>query len=211
MLSASTRSLFLSSGNNVGPVGDMIRRTVVIELDPKCEHPSARTFTGDPLKEVRSRHSHYVACALTIVRAYLNAGAPKTPCPSFGSFGQWSNWVRQSLMWLGMVDPAGSVFEQLEVDPVRDMLGRLMQAWHDVYVDKPVRTKHVTRDAGINATKHAELYDVLEDIAGERGDISSRRLGIFLSKYEGRRVNGFQIQKHGTIAGNAAQWCVVKT
>ena len=40
----STRTLFLSSGNNVGPIGDMTRRCITIALDPCCEVPAARSF-----------------------------------------------------------------------------------------------------------------------------------------------------------------------
>ena len=40
----STRALFLSSGNNVGPVQDMTRRCITIRLDPGCEMPAARSF-----------------------------------------------------------------------------------------------------------------------------------------------------------------------
>lgn len=40
----STRALFLSSGNNVGPVQDMTRRCITIHLDPGCEVPAARSF-----------------------------------------------------------------------------------------------------------------------------------------------------------------------
>jgi hypothetical protein len=39
-----TRALFLSSGNNVGPVADMTRRCITINLDPGCETPAAREF-----------------------------------------------------------------------------------------------------------------------------------------------------------------------
>ena len=39
-----TRVLFLSSGNNVGPVQDMTRRCLTICLNPSCETPAARTF-----------------------------------------------------------------------------------------------------------------------------------------------------------------------
>ena len=42
-VSLSNRVLFLSSGNNVGPVLDMTRRCITIHLDPACEVPASRT------------------------------------------------------------------------------------------------------------------------------------------------------------------------
>jgi len=40
----NTRALFLSNGNNVGPMQDMTRRCITIHLDPGCEVPAARGF-----------------------------------------------------------------------------------------------------------------------------------------------------------------------
>jgi len=66
----NTRALFLSSGNNVGPVQDMTRRCITIHLSPECEIPAARSFTRPELvRDVLRERGRYVAAALTIVRA----------------------------------------------------------------------------------------------------------------------------------------------
>jgi hypothetical protein len=41
VIAPSTRSLFMFAGNNVQPVGDMLRRVVVCNLDAKVENPEA--------------------------------------------------------------------------------------------------------------------------------------------------------------------------
>jgi len=67
-----TRVLFLSSGNNVGPVQDMTRRCMTIRINPGCETPAARTFKRpDLVREVSRERGRYVSAALTIVRAWL--------------------------------------------------------------------------------------------------------------------------------------------
>ena len=38
--SVSTRTLFMGSGNNVGPVRDLLRRVLTIHLDPRCAVPA---------------------------------------------------------------------------------------------------------------------------------------------------------------------------
>jgi hypothetical protein len=50
----STRTLFLSSGNNVGPIKDMCRRVLTINIDPMCATPATRHFKRpNLLNEVR--------------------------------------------------------------------------------------------------------------------------------------------------------------
>jgi hypothetical protein len=74
----STRALVLSSGNNVGPVQDMTRRCITINLDPSCEEPAARTFNRPELvRDVLRERGRYVSAALTLVRAWVIAGRPK--------------------------------------------------------------------------------------------------------------------------------------
>lgn len=108
-----TRSLFLSSGNNVGPVKDMARRCITVSLDPQVETPATRQFSGDPLQAVRDNRERYAALALTVIRSWIESGDAPINCKPLASYGQWGAWVRQPLLWLGLPDPAERVFEQL--------------------------------------------------------------------------------------------------
>ena len=40
----STRTLFLGSGNNVGPIRDLLRRVLTIHIDPRCATPATMTY-----------------------------------------------------------------------------------------------------------------------------------------------------------------------
>ncbi|MDP1926695.1 MAG: hypothetical protein Q8K57_18140, partial [Thiobacillus sp.] len=94
----STRALFLSSGNNVGPIQDMTRRCLSIRLDPGCETPAARSFTRpDLVRDVLRERGRYVSATLTIVRAWIVAGKPETICKSLAGYGDWSDLCRQPL------------------------------------------------------------------------------------------------------------------
>jgi len=120
----STRALFLSSGNNVGPVQDMTRRCITIRLSPQCEVPAARTFQRpDLVRDVLRERGRYVSAVLTIIRAWIAAGRPMTPCKALASYGDWSDLCRQPLLWLGCADPTASVFEAMTEDPDRGDLG----------------------------------------------------------------------------------------
>ncbi len=187
----NTRTLFLSSGNNVGPVQDMTRRCITIHLSPECEIPAARSFTRPELvRDVLRDRGRYVAAALTIVRAWIVAGRPqKADCKSMAGYGDWSDLCRQPLLWLGLADATESVFEAMADDPDRQTLGRLLTAWQSAFG----KTAAMVRDAvrvSAYGDEHAELREVLHDIADERGEINRRRLGWWIRRHAGRIVEG---------------------
>ena len=187
----STRALFLSSGNNVGPVQDMTRRCITIHLDPGCEMPAARTFERPELvPDVLRERGRYVSAALTIVRAWIGAGRPKAACKSLAGYGDWSDLCRQPLLWLGLADPTESVFEAMAEDPDRETLDRLLTAWQSVFGRTPPMVRDAVKQASAFNDEHVELREVLHDIADERGEINRRRLGWWIKRHAGRIVDG---------------------
>lgn len=191
--SVSTRTLFLSSGNNVGPVQDMTRRCITIRLDPGMEIPSARTFTRpDLVRELRCERGRYVSAALTIVRAWIVAGRPKVTCKSLASYGEWSDLCRQPLLWLGCADPTATVFEAIAEDPDRETLARLLVAWQSVFGKTSAMVRAAVKQAHLLPNERAEFCDVLHDIADERGEINNRKLGWWIKRHAGRIVGGLR-------------------
>jgi hypothetical protein len=187
----NTRTLFLSSGNNVGPVQDMARRCITILLDPGCEIPAARTFTRpDLVREVLRERGRYVSAALTIIRAWIVAGRPKSVCKALSGFGEWSDVCRQPLMWLGCDDPTVSVFEAMSEDPDRETLGRLLVAWQTVFGKMPAMIRDAVREAQFPGDEYVELREAIHDIAAERGEVNRRKLGWWLRRRAGRIVDG---------------------
>ena len=187
----STRTLFLSSGNNVGPVHDMARRCITINLSPELEIPAARTFERPELVcDVLRARGRYVSAALTIVRAWIAAGEPVTPCRSLAGFSDWAELCRQPLLWLGLVDPALSVFQAIAQDPDRETLGRLLIAWQSVFGRTAAMVRDAVKHAGGEWDNAGELRELLHDIADERGEINRRRLGWWIKKHAGQIVDG---------------------
>jgi hypothetical protein len=188
--SVSTRALFLSSGNNVGPVQDMSRRCITIHLDPGCEIPSARSFRRPELvREVLCERGGFVAAALTIVRAWIVAGRPKGDCKSMAGYGDWSDLCRQPLLWLGLADPTHSMFEAMAEDPDRETLDRLLTGWQSAFGKSPAMVRDAVRVSALGVD-HAELREVLHDIANERGEINRHRLGRWIRRHAGQIVDG---------------------
>ncbi len=204
----STRALFLSSGNNVGPVQDMARRCITMHLAPACEVPAARSFkrpelVGDVLRE----RGRFVSAALTIVRAWIVAGRPIARCRSLAGFGNWSDLCRQPLLWLGMADPTASVFEAMADDPDRETLGRILTAWQAVFGNSPAMVRDAIAKTSTLYDEQRDLREVLHDIADERGEINRRKLGWWLNRHAGRIVDGRRFVRGGGN-GSAVAWRV---
>ena len=187
----STRALFLSSGTNVGPVKDMTRRCITVHLDPSREVSADRCFERPELVcEVLRERGRFVSAALTIVRAWIEAGRPMSDCRPLVGYENWSELCRQPLLWLGLPDPTESVFEAMADDPDRDTLDRLLQAWESVFGNTPAMVREAAERGSACQNATADLHEVLHDIAHERGDINRRKLGQWIKRHEGQIVDG---------------------
>ena len=204
-----TRSLLLSSGNNVGPVRDMTRRTLTIFLDPNMEMPASREFKSDPVQRVRANRAKYISAALTIVRGgIINPEVKDIKPKPIASFDAWTQLVRKPLIWLGEPDPATRIFDQQLEDPDRELAGRLLAAWRSVFGSIPTMVREAVKRVEFNGKNEPELKEVFLEIAGSGQDINRQKLGKALSRYEGRVVNGMKLQKVKS-SGNAEKWKVL--
>ena len=198
-----TRSLFLSSGNNVDAVRDMARRCITVSLDPQVETPAARKFSADPLAHLRANREEYVSLALTVIRAWIVSGEASLPCKSLASYGQWSDWVRQPLLWLGLPDPVDLVFERLSQDPDREVLGRLLHLWKQEFGSSPTMVREAIKRS--EDFEKIDLKEILLEVAEQRGEVSGRKLGRWLSRHQGRIVDGLRFERaSGTTS--AERW-----
>lgn len=207
----TTRTLFLSSGNNVGPIQDMTRRCVTINLAGNDENPVGREFNNpNILGDVRKYRGVYVSAALTIVRAWIEADRPCEQLTPLNSFGDWSDLCRQPLVWLGYPDPATRIFENLHDDPDKVLLGRILQLWRDLFNGKALKVRQVKQQLKVMGESGEQLFEALEDIAGgENQGINSRLLGRWLGKNQGRIVNGLCFRRANS-SSNGDTWAVQK-
>lgn len=207
----STRTLFLSSGNNVDPVSDLVRRVLTIMLDPKLESPATRHFNGNPLEMVLANREQYVSLVLTIVRAYIVAGCPiQNNLTALGSYGEWSKLVRSPLVWLGLPDPATALFGTMETDPDREILGRLLINVYQYSGNKPVSIREIVNrvENNIQSGQDSELSEVVREISEQYGKINSRTLGRWIARHKDRIVNGYYFSR-STKSGGSERWQVI--
>lgn len=184
----STRALFLGSGNNVGPVRDLLRRVMTIRLEPQVQSPATLQYQGSPVARLRKDRERYVTAALTIIRAWKAAGSLRTAA-GIASYGEaWSDYCRHPLIWLGVSDPVEAIVEQLAKDSDAETLARLMNAWGKEFGATPMTVRKIKE-----ATDHnADLLDAILEfpVANYKGGIDSNKFGWLLKKNMGRIVNG---------------------
>lgn len=205
----STRSLFLGSGNNVGPIRDLLRRVATIHLDPRSATPATMSYEGSPVDLVRRDRGGYVSAVLTIVRAWQEAGMPRAEVGNVVSFGgQWSDYCRYPLMWLGQPDPATSLIEQIHHDPDGDALLTLMIEWHNEFGSDAVTVRKAVGSAMFNEN----LQDAMLNLpVEERGGVNRSKLGWLLKKNANRIVGGYVFQPAQADGRNAWRVVVVET
>ena len=206
----STRTLFLGSGNNVGPIRDLLRRVLTIHIDPRCATPATTTYKGSPVDKVQQRRGVYVSAVLTIIQAWRRVGSPRAAADSIVTFGgTWSDYCRYPLMWLGHPDPATALLEQVRRDPDGDSLSGLMTEWHAVFGSTPTTVRKVVEAAHYN---HPNLLDAMREFpVEERGEINRSKLGWLLKKNANRIVGGFEFQQAEADGRTAWRVVAVKT
>ncbi len=202
----STRTMFLSSGNNVGPVRDLLRRVVTINIDPQCATPATIAYKGNPVDAVRQNRGAYVAAVLTIILASRQAGSPRTDVNNIATYGgAWADYCRHPLIWLGLPDPATSLLEQVKHDPDSDALGALLTEWYKVFCSKPTTVRRVIEAAGY---QNDPLQDAIQEFpVVERGSINPSKLGWLLKRNANRIVGGLKFVEDWADGRKA--WSVV--
>jgi len=216
IIEIESRACIFATGNALRVRGDMVRRSLVSALDAEMERPELRQFAQDPVAEVLANRGRYVGACLTIVRAYLAAGRPGL-LPALASFEDWSALVRSALVWLGEADPCTSMEAARQDDPELSEMREVLTLWQQ-HVGAEGRTaRDIAEEASTRRPTQLgeptdfaapELRDALLRIAGDRGAISTRRLGKWLMDHEGRIVSGMRIMRSGSAQGGVHRWAV---
>ena len=204
-----TQALFLGSGNNVGPVRDLLRRVLTIHLDPRSAAPATIKYLENPVERVRRRRGEYVSAVLTILLAWRRAGLPRPRADSIVTYGgPWSDYCRYPLMWLGHPDPATALLEQVRHDPDADALGGLMREWHKCFGDTPTTIRKAANHAfSLSPDLHDAMREFPVEDRSQTTQINHSKLGWILKKNVHRIVGGLEFQE--AEADGRAAWRVV--
>ena len=207
----STRSLILGSGNNVGPVRDLLRRVVTINIDPRCATPATKKYEHDPVAQVKAHREEYVSAVLTLIVAWKQAGCSRADVEPIATYnGLWADYCRHAVIWLGYPDPATTLIEQLKHDPDAEPLLNLLKSWHECFGSQltTVRKAVEKTDSYNPSDSSSELSEALKEFpVFDKGAFNRSKIGWILRKNADRIIDGYRFER-GEADGRTA-WRVV--
>lgn len=195
--SLPNRAQFIATGNNLRLTGDTCRRIFLARLDAQSEKPYARDFDFCPAQRIEVERTRYVVAALTIIRAYIAAGRPKSGSGRTASFELWDDLVRQPICWLktlmhglndlslpALDDPLKAAQQAFDQDPETTKHTALLHAWHSAFDSQPTTVASAVRRAETDDA----LMAALDEIGGQGQRINVRILGRWIERHVGRRI-----------------------
>jgi hypothetical protein len=217
IVSLPTNVLFLISGNNFVPVGDLWRRILTCRIDAKVEDAHRRNFKVDAKVHVATHRQAMVAAGLTLLRGFIAAGSPRSTPDRLASFERWDDMVRQAVIWLGkqgvapLVDPTDCINKAKELDPDRQKLAAFLSAVNVMMGAGKWRTADLTattNGAALTDANAQMLHDALFEVAGDRNVINPRILGRWIEKQVDRRCGSLRVVR-ATIKDGNQRWQVL--
>lgn len=199
----TANTTWLATGNNIVFVGDITTRTLVCDLDPKCERPEERKFEVNLHRYVPDHRAQLVVAGLTLLRAYHVAGRPKDDLPTFGRFEEWSDWIRQAVVWLGLPDPCATRRRIEETDPVRAELAQLLLHLHRVFGSDLFKVAQVMRSMPEDEDLASAVRATF--VASGHGDPTAQALGYVFQRANRRPEGGLRLVR-GPQSGGSATW-----
>lgn len=188
-----------ATGINIMPIGELARRSIAVRLG---NADKTRVFKIPALSHwVRDHRVSLLMDALTILVGWRqHKGEIKTP-PPLPSFEDWSDIVRDALLWLGMIDPAETQVEETDdehggLDAAFELLGKTL-AGEEFLVARIITLSQSFTDTDGRVAK------VLHS-AGCGDPESPFKVGYWLKDNRDRMAGGYKLLRIGT--GSGARW-----
>jgi hypothetical protein len=140
---------WVTTGNGILLLGDMTRRMIHVRLETPHDKPETIEHTITDIEGyVRENRVELVRAALTIIRAWVVAGKPRSGVRLLGSYESWSAHVAAVVAWLGFGDISMTQEEYEERTSVGDgdaaTLKPLVNAWEKTFgMNTSVTASHV--------------------------------------------------------------------
>lgn len=199
-----------ATGNNALIVGDMDRRVILCRLEPQTENPEERTFQRENLLGwVKRERPRLARAALTLLRAYFAAGAPRrSGVPPMADYPEWSAVVRHCLLWLGLPDVAATRKEIQGNSPETQELGALIAGWEELADGGAISVAEAL--ARLAQGECADLKNTLGMMFGCRaGELPTPRVvGNRLRALRGRIIQGRRMVRSGESRDKSVKWRV---
>lgn len=202
--------ILVATGNNLLFKGDTGRRVVPVDLVADVENPEERSTFEHPdlLGFVRMNRRAMLSDALTILRWGATSKAPIPTLKPLGSYENWSETVRATLVRLGAPDPClGRARIMESSDPQREADCHALKVWFDVSGNVRLTVAELVRRAGRDGPLSEALAGL--DPRLDAKNLDSRRVGYALRRIKDRILGGLRLRRvEGTKTEEGAQWRV---
>jgi putative DNA primase/helicase len=198
----------LASGKNLQINADLVRRTLICNLDMKEVSPWRHTFARDPLIAIKADRTRYLKACLTIGKFGFMRELHHD-CWTFASFGSWNRIVRSPMLWAGLPDPCACINEIASDDEDGDLLETIIKLWREHSGTAKMtggRLANLAFSDKLNGGR--ELYEALMEAAGVGSDISIKRLSSWLKKNANTPTRSGKIIYAGRSHSNQKMWQV---
>jgi len=205
---------WIITGNNIKISGDLPRRCYWIRIDAKTTQPWKRDgFKHKNLpKWVSKKRGKILAALLTIVRAWLVAGAPKAKVKSLGSYDEWVKIVGGILKFAGIsgfLENIDAFYERTDDESLQweDFLMGVRRHYGKHSFTTKVLHNRLKEDDNLRGC----LPDSLSDAFDNPKKSFERVLGKALAQKEDVHHGKRQIRiKRAGMDGHAVRWKVVR-
>jgi hypothetical protein len=217
--------VFYATGNNLSVCGDTPRRILPGRLESPLEHPEERDdfeikgcqcgCGGDLIDHARRDRGRLHVAALTILRAYIQAGKPPQPLKPM-DFPAWSSLVRNAVYWATGLDPAVGRADLRKADSHHEHCAAFVEAWHEVQTERRVRamtTADLVRElaAGNQSKGHEAMRAAISELWPKLkpGDLpSSGTIGNTIAAIRDKPFGPLKFQDFGS-EDRRKLWAVV--
>jgi hypothetical protein len=207
-LGVPNKCVLVASGNNITPVSDLARRSLVVRMDANTEKLKERVFKipeGMLRPYVMEHRPQMLVDALTVIKAFHAAkGIPPMPV-ALQSFGAWSHFCRDPLIWLGFADP---VVTQKETDDEVGSVGNIFETLEANFADREFTGLDVARLVNGLADPNGELANSLME-NGCTEPNNPKKVGYWLRGCRDRISHGLKLV-HAGNAKTGVKWKFVR-
>jgi hypothetical protein len=195
-LGVPNKCVLVASGNNITPVSDLARRSLVVRMDANTEKLKERVFKipeGMLRPYVMEHRPQMLVDALTVIKAFHAAKSiPKMPV-ALQSFGAWSRFCRDPLIWLGLADP---VVTQKETDDETTSVGNVFERLYQQFSDRTFTGLDVAHLVNGLADPNGELAnELMENGCSEPNQ--PKKVGYWLRGCRDRISSGLKLTHAG--------------
>jgi hypothetical protein len=151
------------------------------------ENPNTRKFRHGQLDYVRAHRPALLVAALTIWRWGRRSPLIKRGA-EFGSYGQWTRWIRDPLLALGVPDPVLRITAARDKDPVRQAKIEVFDKWWEAHKAAALRA------SALADSVKAAIASVASVEGKRHSDGSRQGAAAFCHRHIGSQIGGYELE-----------------